>query len=253
MKRRIATFESFKYNENLEHGDEAERQDIKIYDADQYEEFVDYVDELASRHQVEIHWGLVEEEYWDIYVKENRKFAVILTNEKDMGKHFIGALLDEDGEVIMSTYNNDTPCPKEVAEGYLNDMQLYYKEDNSWESNEEVCSNCNCDCNKCECDNCDCSNDWKESENMKFEYNNYMNEKKKATASYKKSKLKNPEKADLNKDKKISGYEKARGKAIQKSVQDEKEEKGAKGLTAKQKKLPEGLRKAIEKRMKGKK
>jgi hypothetical protein len=67
--------------------------------------------------------------------------------------------------------------------------------------------------------------------------------------SYKKSGLKNPEKADLNKDKKISTYEKKRGKAIQ-SSSEEKEEKGSKGLTAKQKKLPEGLRKAIEKRMK---
>ena len=68
-------------------------------------------------------------------------------------------------------------------------------------------------------------------------------------SSYKKSGLKNPEKADLNKDKKISPYEKKRGKAIQDSMEDQKEEKG-KGLTAKQKKLPEGLRKAIERKMK---
>jgi hypothetical protein len=75
-------------------------------------------------------------------------------------------------------------------------------------------------------------------------------EKKKAKgSSYKKSGLKNPEKADLNKDKKISGYEKTRGKAVQNSVEKEKE-KGSKGLTAKQKKLPEGLRKAIEARKK---
>jgi len=67
--------------------------------------------------------------------------------------------------------------------------------------------------------------------------------------SYKKSGLKNPEKADLDKDKKISPYEKKRGKAIQDSMKDKKE-KGSKGLTAKQKKLPEGLRKAIEKKMK---
>lgn len=70
--------------------------------------------------------------------------------------------------------------------------------------------------------------------------------------SYKKSGLKNPKKADLNKDKKISPYEKKRGKAIQDAMEDEKEEKGSKGLTAKQKKLPEGLRKAIEKRNKKK-
>jgi hypothetical protein len=70
--------------------------------------------------------------------------------------------------------------------------------------------------------------------------------KKEKGVSYKKSGLKHPEKADLNKDKKISKYEKTRGKAVQKAVQEEEEEKGGKGLTAAQKKLPEGLRKAIE-------
>lgn len=38
--------------------------------------------------------------------------------------------------------------------------------------------------------------------------------------SYKKSGLKNPDKADLNKDKKITGYEKARGKAVQGAVKE---------------------------------
>ena len=71
-------------------------------------------------------------------------------------------------------------------------------------------------------------------------------DKSKKEVSYKKSGLKNPEKADLDKNKKISGYEKARGKAVQDAIEDEKEEKGGKGLTAAQKKLPEGLRKAIE-------
>jgi len=72
------------------------------------------------------------------------------------------------------------------------------------------------------------------------------------TNTYKKSGLKNPKKADLDKDGKISSYEKKRGKAVQKSVQGEKEEKGkeSKELTAAQKKLPEGLRKAIEARKK---
>ena len=60
--------------------------------------------------------------------------------------------------------------------------------------------------------------------------------------SYKKSGLKNPKKADLNKDKKISGYEKKRGKAIEDSIA----KKGGKGLTAEQKeKLSPGLQKAI--------
>ena len=60
--------------------------------------------------------------------------------------------------------------------------------------------------------------------------------------SYKKSGLKNPKKADLNKDKKISGYEKKRGKAIEDSIA----KKGGKGLTAEQKeKLSPALQKAI--------
>jgi hypothetical protein len=75
---------------------------------------------------------------------------------------------------------------------------------------------------------------------------NIDEKKKEKEVSYKKSGLKHPEKADLDKNKKISGYEKARGKAIQNAVQSEKEEKEEKGLTAAQKKLPEGLRKAIE-------
>lgn len=73
--------------------------------------------------------------------------------------------------------------------------------------------------------------------------------------SYKKSGLKNPKKADLDKDGKISEYEKKRGRAVQKAVQVEKEERGKKeekSLTAAQKKLPEGLRKAIEKKNKKK-
>ena len=100
------------------------------------------------------------------------------------------------------------------------------------ETEKEVCNACGCDCNVCVCDDCDCGSDWKSLEEK---------------TSYKKSGLKNPKKADLNKDKKISKYEKARGKAIQKSMQDEKEESTS-GLSAKQKKLPEGLRKAIMKR-----
>lgn len=72
--------------------------------------------------------------------------------------------------------------------------------------------------------------------------------------TYNKSGLKHPEKADLNKNKKISSYEKVRGKAIQNAVQDEKEEGGSKddkkGLTAAQKKLPKALQDAILKKKK---
>ena len=100
------------------------------------------------------------------------------------------------------------------------------------------------------CEPCDSDEDEDEEEIELPEepmYGSITLEKKKST--YKKSGLKNPEKADLDKDKKISPYEKKRGKAIQDSMEDQEEEKG-KVLTAKQKKLPEGLRKAIEKRMK---
>lgn len=75
--------------------------------------------------------------------------------------------------------------------------------------------------------------------------------KKSKTSSYKKSGLKNPEKADLNKDKKISGYEKARGKAIQKSIESEDEKTPSEGKGASKKKtnkeeLPADLKKAIK-------
>ena len=76
-------------------------------------------------------------------------------------------------------------------------------------NNESTCPSCNC--KKCEC-------------------GGMANEAKKSkSSSYKKSGLKNPEKADLNKDKKISGYEKTRGKAIQKSIEAEDTETPSKG------------------------
>jgi hypothetical protein len=66
--------------------------------------------------------------------------------------------------------------------------------------------------------------------------------KKTKPESYKKSGLKNPDKADRNKNNKIEGWE----KAVAKKIEDSMDKKGGKGLTAAQKKLPEGLRKAIE-------
>lgn len=41
----------------------------------------------------------------------------------------------------------------------------------------------------------------------------------KKSTSYKKSGLRNPEKADLNKNKKIEGWEKSKGKAIEKAME----------------------------------
>lgn len=62
--------------------------------------------------------------------------------------------------------------------------------------------------------------DWNYEEEMPIRrrtFGDEMDEKKSTT--YKKSGLKNPEKADLNKNKKIEGWEKARGKAIEKSME----------------------------------
>lgn len=110
----------------------------------------------------------------------------------------------------------------------------------------------NC-CESCGCEECECND---EEENIEergfsksFEEEEKFEAKKSKSSSYKKSGLKNPEKADLNKDKKLSGYEKTRGKAIQKSVQSEKEEKSPKSkgkLTKAQEKLPEALKRALK-------
>lgn len=98
--------------------------------------------------------------------------------------------------------------------------------------------------------------DYENEDQDQDEENELYNElvEKKST-TYKKSGLKNPKKADLNKDGKISDYESKRGKAIEKSIQKEKKDdkkEESKELTAAQKKLPEGLRKAIEAKKKKK-
>jgi hypothetical protein len=72
-------------------------------------------------------------------------------------------------------------------------------------------------------------------------FDNLLGEAKKEK-TYKKSGLKNPKKADFDKNKKISEYEGKRGKAIEDSI----DKKGGKGLTAEQKeKLSPSLQKAI--------
>jgi hypothetical protein len=66
--------------------------------------------------------------------------------------------------------------------------------------------------------------------------------KKTKPESYKKSGLKNPDKADRNKNNKIEGWE----KAVAKKIEDSMDKKGGKGLTAEQKeKLSPSLQKAI--------
>ena len=122
-------------------------------------------------------------------------------------------------------------------------------------NNEENCAECGCNCTDCECgENFEEEEQgtWGDEENnplmvekkkihkgfqafldkQKAKKEDKKEDKKKSATkketTYDKSGLKHPEKADLNKNKKISGYEKVRGKAIQNAVQDEKEEKGSK-------------------------
>lgn len=235
MKRRIATFEAFTYNESATNENK-----VLIFDEDQ---FTDFIKQL-SLHDVQVNWDEVEESSWDKSVRNGKKFALITTGDTKDGRELIGAVLDQNGYTVQALYNDNSVCPLDIADNYVQAMHSFTTES---VSEKETCGACGCDCDVCECEECDCgTNDWKSFETDSDEVEKHYEKK---STSYKKSGLKHPEKADLNKDKKISGYEKARGKAIQKSVQSEKEEKG---LTAKQKKLPEGLRKAIEKRMKKK-
>jgi len=83
-----------------------------------------------------------------------------------------------------------------------------------------------------------------EEDDMGMRMSNIMRFEAKKTKpeSYKKSGLKHPDKADRNKNNKIEGWE----KAVAKKIEDSMDKKGEKGLTPAQKKLPEGLRKAIE-------
>lgn len=117
--------------------------------------------------------------------------------------------------------------PSELSDEYSDELRKVVAGRMSMEEEEEECVPCNDE------DENDKEKDMT-GKDMSFEAKN---------TSYKKSGLKNPEKADLNKDKKISRYEKKRGKAIEDSIEKRKE----KGLTPKQKKLPKALRDAIAK------
>jgi hypothetical protein len=81
-------------------------------------------------------------------------------------------------------------------------------------SEQETCGSCGCDCENCDCENCDCGQE------------SPVTEKKKSK----------PDFLDVDKD----GDKKEPMKKASKE----------KGLSAKQKKLPEGLRKAIMARKK---
>lgn len=87
------------------------------------------------------------------------------------------------------------------------------------ESFNEICDSCGCDCENCDCENCDCGSQ-------------SVTEKKKSK----------PDFLDVDKD----GDKK---ESMKKALKDKEKDKD-KGLSAKQKKLPEGLRKAIMARKK---
>ena len=105
---------------------------------------------------------------------------------------------------------------------HLKTFESYSESGYSYENEEnksiyaEKCPDCNCNCEECDCKECDCKN-CKSHE---------VSEKKKAK----------PDFLDLDKDG-------DRKEPMKKSAKE-------KGLSAKQKRLPEGLRKAIEKRTK---
>jgi len=101
-----------------------------------------------------------------------------------------------EGDEAWFSEEEDVVMPEEEEGGHIASFNAY---------NEGTCPSCNCA--KCECGG-----------GMAYEA-------KKSEKTYKESGLKNPGKADLNDDKKISGYEKARGKAIQKSMETKKGEK----------------------------
>lgn len=62
--------------------------------------------------------------------------------------------------------------------------------------------------------------DWNYQEEIPIRRRTFGDEvDEKKSTTYKKSGLKNPEKDDLNKNKKIEGWEKARGKAIEKAME----------------------------------
>jgi hypothetical protein len=117
------------------------------------------------------------------------------------------------------------------------DLGRFPEEDNT---GDDVTDIENTDCPTCP-DYMDEYRDWEEEdedEDFSRKWGDEEIVEKKNGVSYKKSGLKNPHKADLNKDKKISPYEKKRGKAIEDSIDKS-------GLTDKQKKLPKALQDAI--------
>lgn len=92
-------------------------------------------------------------------------------------------------------------------------------------------------CPSCKCQNCECGN----------EKQTYEAKKQSKGVSYDKSGLKHPEKADRNKDKKISGWEGKVGKEIQKSMEKKKGESPSTKTTQSKKESQKKEEKSVEK------
>lgn len=231
MKRRIATFESFRYNENENSWNEQEVCSVCKCPCDECD---------CNECDCSSDWKEQEDmklEYFGFDI-EGAESLVAAVNSQDEKK--VQSLIESGVNIGHRRY---LPLRKAIKNENVKIVETMMRHLDANEVEEDDKEEILMEVSRIR------------NQRIKELVNNYfessINERKKNKGtSYKKSGLKHPEKADLNKDKKISGWEKARGKAVQKSVQDEKEEKGTKGLSAKQKKLPAGLRKAIEARMK---
>lgn len=138
---------------------------------------------------------------------------------------------EEETEDFMNQFGNDSESANTVGLG-------------------TPCGECNCIVEECKCDCPSCKA--KQNRGVSFKREPYkqdytMSDRAPVTES-RKSKKSKPDFLDLDKD----GDKKESMKKAAKEAKGKKEDKGGKGLTAAQKKLPEGLRKAIEARKKKK-
>jgi len=101
-------------------------------------------------------------------------------------------------------YGGDSPFSKQRPSGF---NENFRKKVSSFEQYNQS------RCRSNDCEDCGCGDE------------KTLESKKSKGVSYKKSGLKHPEKADRNKDKKISGWEGKVGKEIQKSIEKQKKEK----------------------------
>jgi hypothetical protein len=126
MRRRISTFESFEYKNENNNSDR-----IRIYDYDQYDEFIDYLTLLSVELDATFSLDLLIKENWDELCRENHKIAVIKTEEDYKGEKAIIALLNDDGEVLESWYNDGSNCDTDFTEYFLNKLELNIRQNES--------------------------------------------------------------------------------------------------------------------------